>query len=57
MTILKYQFSYDELQALLDMSRQGLAQLAEMQVVVLEDIEWLSRKAWNADACGEVIPG
>ncbi len=32
-------FSYDELQALLDMSRHGLAQLAEMQVVVLEDIE------------------
>ena len=32
-------FSYDELQALLDMSRQGLAQLADMQLVVLEDIE------------------
>ena len=32
-------FSYDELQALLDMSRHGLAQLAEMQLVVLEDIE------------------
>ena len=32
-------FSYDELQALLDMSRIGLAQLAEMQVAVLEDIE------------------
>ena len=32
-------FSYDELQALLDMSRIGLAQLAEMQIAVLEDIE------------------
>jgi ribonuclease PH len=32
-------FSYDELQALLDMSRIGLAQLAEMQVAVLEDVE------------------
>ena len=32
-------FSYDELQALLDMSRHGLAQLADMQLVVLEDIE------------------
>ena len=32
-------FSYDELQALLDMSRIGLAQLAEMQITVLEDIE------------------
>jgi ribonuclease PH len=32
-------FSYDELQALLDMARNGLAQLAEMQAVVLSDIE------------------
>ena len=32
-------FSYDELQALLEMSRIGLAQLAEMQVAVLDDIE------------------
>jgi ribonuclease PH len=32
-------FSYDELQALLDMSRIGLAQLAEMQAAVLDDIE------------------
>ena len=32
-------FSYDELQSLLDMSRHGLARLAEMQTVVLEDIE------------------
>jgi ribonuclease PH len=31
-------FSYDELQALLDMSRNGLAQLAEMQAAVLDDI-------------------
>ena len=32
-------FSYDELQALLDMARNGLAQLAEVQAAVLEDIE------------------
>ena len=32
-------FSYDELQALLDMARDGLAQLAEVQAAVLEDIE------------------
>ena len=32
-------FSYDELQALLDMSRHGLSQLAEMQAAVLDDIE------------------
>ena len=32
-------FSYDELQALLDMARNGLAQLAEVQSAVLEDIE------------------
>ena len=32
-------FSYDELQALLDMARNGLAQLAEVQVAVLEGIE------------------
>ena len=32
-------FSYDELQELLDMARNGLAQLAEVQAAVLEDIE------------------
>ena len=32
-------FSYDELQELLDMARNGLAQLAEVQVAVLNDIE------------------
>ena len=32
-------FSYDELQALLDMARNGLAQLAEVQAAVLEGIE------------------
>ena len=32
-------FSYDELQALLDMARDGLAQLAEVQAAVLDDIE------------------
>ena len=32
-------FSYDELQALLEMARHGLSQLADMQTVVLEDIE------------------
>ena len=32
-------FSYDELQALLEMARNGLAQLAEVQAAVLEDIE------------------
>ena len=32
-------FSYDELQALLDMARNGLGQLAEVQAAVLEDIE------------------
>lgn len=32
-------FSYDELQALLDMARNGLAQLAEVQAAVLEDIK------------------
>ena len=32
-------FSYDELQALLDMARNGLGQLAEVQATVLEDIE------------------
>ena len=32
-------FSYDELQALLDMARNGLAQLAEVQAAVLEDID------------------
>lgn len=32
-------FSYDEFQALLDMSRHGLAQLAEVQAAVLDDIE------------------
>lgn len=32
-------FSYDELQALLDMARNGLAQLAEVQAAVLEDME------------------
>ncbi len=31
-------FSYDELQALLDMAREGLANLAEMQAAVLDDI-------------------
>ncbi|MDP6869623.1 MAG: ribonuclease PH [Candidatus Poseidoniaceae archaeon] len=31
-------FSYDELQALLDMARDGLSQLSEMQIAVLEDI-------------------
>tara|TARA_Y100000766_G_scaffold73196_1_gene61560 strand:- start:9142 stop:9966 length:825 start_codon:yes stop_codon:yes gene_type:complete len=32
-------FSYDELQELLDMARNGLAQLAEVQAAVLDDIE------------------
>ena len=32
-------FSYDELQELLGMARNGLAQLAEVQAAVLEDIE------------------
>ena len=32
-------FSYDELQALLDMARNGLAQLAEVQAAVLEGIK------------------
>ena len=32
-------FSYDDLQALLDMARNGLAQLAEVQAAVLEGIE------------------
>ena len=32
-------FSYDELQELLDMARNGLAQLAEVQAAVLNDIE------------------
>ncbi len=32
-------FTYDELQALLEMARNGLAQLSEMQTAVLEDIE------------------
>ena len=31
-------FSYDELQALLDMARNGLKQLSEMQIAVLEGI-------------------
>ena len=32
-------FSYDELQALLDMARNGLKQLSEMQIAVLEGIK------------------
>ena len=32
-------FSYDELQALLDMARNGLKQLSEMQLAVLEGVE------------------
>ena len=32
-------FSYDELQSLIDMARNGLAQLAEVQAAVLDDIE------------------
>ena len=32
-------FSYDELQELIEMARNGLAQLAEVQVAVLDDIE------------------
>jgi len=32
-------FSYDELQSLLDMARQGLSQLAEMQTAALDGIE------------------
>lgn len=32
-------FTYDELQALLEMARNGLSQLSEMQTAVLEDIE------------------
>ena len=32
-------FSYDELQSLLDMARQGLSQLSEMQIAALDGIE------------------
>ena len=32
-------FSYDELQALIDMARKGLAQLSEMQSAALDGIE------------------
>ena len=36
-------FSYDELQELLDMARNGLSQLAEMQSAALDGIEWAVR--------------